>query len=86
MKIARTKLFKQDYKKLPEKIKKRADKAFYLLITNPAHPSLRVKKMRSAGNIWEATVTKKYRLSFQKINDTYFLRRIGIHDIVLKNP
>ncbi len=86
MKIARTGLFKKDYKKLPEKIKERADKAFYHLVTNPGHPSLRIKKIKSAGNIWEASITKKYRLSFQKISDTYFLRRIGKHDKVLKTP
>ena len=86
MKIARTELFKKDYKKLPKKIKERADKAFYYLVTNPDHPSLRIKKIKSARNIWEASITKKYRLSFQKINAAYVLRRIGKHDVVLKKP
>lgn len=84
MKSARTGLFKRDYKKLPEKIKKRADKSLYHLATNPSHPSLRMKKIKSMGNIWEARITKKYRFSFQIINDTYVLRRIGKHDKVLK--
>lgn len=86
MKIARTELFKRDYKKLPEKIKGRTDKSLYHLVTNPSHPSLRIKKIKSAGNIWEASITKKYQLSFQKINATYVLRRIGKHDKVLKKP
>jgi len=29
---------------------------------NPRHPSLRVKKIQGAGNIWEMRVTKSYYL------------------------
>jgi len=29
---------------------------------NPRHPSLRVKKIQSTGDIWEMSVTKSYYL------------------------
>ncbi len=86
MKIIRVDLFKQDYKKLPEKIRKQADKALQLLTANLSHPSLRVKKIKSRENIWEARVTKNYRFSFEIKGDTYTLRRIGKHEEVLRRP
>ena len=86
MKIIRTDLFKQGYKKLPEKVKKQADKALQLIVANLSHPSLRAKKIKSGENIWEARVTKNYRFSFEIKSDTYTLRRIGKHEEVLRRP
>lgn len=86
MKILRTDSFRRDYKKLPEKIKSQAQKALQLLITNLSHPSLRIKKIRSRENIWEARVTKDYRFSFGIKGDAYILRRIGKHKEVLRRP
>ena len=41
------------------------------------------KERRAA--IWEARVTKGYRLTFEIVDDVYLLRRVGTHDI-LKKP
>jgi mRNA interferase RelE/StbE len=84
-KIQTTRPFDEDYNALPESIKDRADKQFVLLLENPYHPSLRIKKIKGHPNIWEGRVTKNYRFTFQISMEIYILRRIGSHDI-LKTP
>jgi len=49
---------------------------------NPRHPSLRVKKIQGVGNIWEMSVTKSYRITFQRKEEIILLRNIGTHDIL----
>jgi len=49
---------------------------------NPRHPSLRVKKIQSTGDIWEMSVTKSYRITFQRKDEIVLLRNIGTHDIL----
>jgi mRNA-degrading endonuclease RelE of RelBE toxin-antitoxin system len=64
MKIQTTKPFDKDYDALPESIKDRADKQFILLMENPNHPSLRLKKIKGHPSIWEGRITKNYRFTF----------------------
>src|SRR5438034_11407401 len=75
----------RDFRSLPLQIQRRADKQLQLLIDNPRHPSLRIKKMEGSQDIWEGRITKGYRFTFQVRQDTYLLRRIGTHDILV-NP
>lgn len=58
MKNLTTSRFWHLYGKLPQNIKKTADKSFQLLKENPSHPSLHLKKV---GNFWSARISKKYR-------------------------
>jgi mRNA-degrading endonuclease RelE of RelBE toxin-antitoxin system len=85
MKIQTARPFERDYNALPKLIKDQADKQFALLLENPHHPSLRVKKIKGHPNIFEGRVTKSYRFTFQISGEIYMLRRIGTHD-VLKTP
>jgi mRNA-degrading endonuclease RelE of RelBE toxin-antitoxin system len=85
MKVQTTKPFDEDYAALPESLKERADKEFILLMENPHHPSLRLKKIKGHPNIWEGRITKSYRFTFQILGEVYLLRRIGTHDI-LRTP
>jgi len=85
MKIQTTKPFDKDYDGLPEPIKDRIDKQLTLLLENPNHPSLMLKKIKGHPNIWEGRITKSYRFTFQISGEMYILRRIGTHDI-LKTP
>ena len=85
MKLAFTKPFKQDYKKLSGNIQELIDKQIAHLLENPKHPSLQIKKMEGRQSIWEARITKGYRMTFQIVGDTYLLRRAGTHS-VLKKP
>ena len=65
MKIETTRPFDKDYAKLPKEIKERAEKKFALLLKNPRHPSLRIKKIEGHPYIWEGTITKSYGLLFK---------------------
>jgi len=85
MKIQTAWPFERDYNALPKLIKDQADKQFALLLENPHHPSLRVKKIKGHPSIFEGRVTKSYRFTFQISGEIYMLRRIGTHD-VLKTP
>jgi mRNA-degrading endonuclease RelE of RelBE toxin-antitoxin system len=85
VKLAFTKPFKRDYKGLPENIQELIDKQIFYLLENYRHPSLQIKKMEGRQTIWEARITKGYRMTFQIVGDTYLLRRVGTHSI-LKKP
>jgi len=85
MNIRTTRPFDRDYDVLPASIKDKTDRQFVLLLSNPQHPSLGIKKIKGHPDIWEGRVTKNYRFTFQIINETYLLRRIGTHDI-LRTP
>jgi len=85
MKIQTTKPFDKDYDGLPESMKDRTDKQLTLLLENPNHPSIRLKKIKGHPNIWEGRITKSYRFTLQISGEMYILRRIGTHDI-LKTP
>jgi mRNA-degrading endonuclease RelE of RelBE toxin-antitoxin system len=85
VKVAFTKPFKRDYKGLPENIQELIDKQIIQPLDNPKHPSLRLKKMEGHRSIYEGRVTKGYRMTFQIVDDTYLLRRVGTHSI-LKRP
>lgn len=85
MRLVRTERFKSDFARLPEPIKRRVRKQLSLLLQNPRHRSLRIKKMEGSRDIWEGRITKNYRFTFQIHRDAYLLRRIGTHDI-LKSP
>ena len=81
MKIRRTASFLKDYRSLPPEIQKRIDKQIVLLIENPKHPSLRMKKLKGT-NIWELRITKGYRMTLKYVEDFLELRRVGTHDIL----
>lgn len=85
MKIKPSAKFAQDYRNLPPLLRKRTDEKLKLLLENPQHPSLGLKKMKGFSEIWEGRVTKNYRFTLQIQGDFYILRKIGIHDI-LKRP
>ncbi|MBI3007962.1 MAG: type II toxin-antitoxin system RelE/ParE family toxin [Candidatus Omnitrophica bacterium] len=85
MHIEATKTFIRLYKKMPEDLKERVKKALVLLESNPSHPSLGHKKMAGQENIFEIRVSENYRITYQRIQDIAYLRKIGTHDL-LRNP
>ena len=86
MTIIRLNPFKKDYKNLPFNIQKQTDKKITFLINNFHHPSLRVKRVQRTKDIWEGSITKSVRFTFQIIENSYILRRVGKHDEVLRKP
>lgn len=84
MHIEATKTFIGLYKKLPKELKEKTKKALELLKLNPAHPSLCHKKMTGQEDIFEVRVSKNYRLTYQKVDNIAYLRKIGTHDLLRK--
>jgi mRNA-degrading endonuclease RelE of RelBE toxin-antitoxin system len=71
-----SKPFVRDYRDLPKEIQQEVDKALRLLLDNPRHPSLQVKKMQpKSEGIFEVRVTQAYRLTFHLEKGHLFLRR-----------
>ena len=85
MHVEATETFIRLYKKLPEEIKERTKKALTLLEANPLHPSLSHKKMAGQEAIFEIRVSQNYRITYQKIGNTAYLRKVGTHNL-LRNP
>jgi mRNA-degrading endonuclease YafQ of YafQ-DinJ toxin-antitoxin module len=79
-----SKIFKKGYKNLPREIQEAFDHKLELMLQDMSHPSLRVKRMQGTRNRWEGSVTMKYRFTFQLDETTLIFRRIGTHDILIK--
>ncbi|MBE9505094.1 MAG: hypothetical protein IME96_13065 [Proteobacteria bacterium] len=86
MKIKAYKRFQSAYKNLPKPVKKKVDKQIALLSKDFQYPSLHTKKIKGAEGVWEARIDIHYRLTFEILDDTIFLRVVGNHDEVLKKP
>ncbi len=86
MKIARTERFKKSYRKLSPEDKELVKKAIRLLVENPRHPGLRVKRIKGTAGIWEARASQSCRMTFGIRGDTYLLRNVGKQDETLKKP
>ena len=78
--------FKRGLKSLPKKLQEKTAKKLELFTKNSRHSSLRIKKIKSAKGIWEGSIDKKYRFTFERGKDTIILRVIGTHNEVLKHP
>ena len=85
MHVEATDTFIHLYKKLPVDLKNRAKRAIEFFKSDPSHPSLGHKKMRGYEDIYEIRVSENYRITYQKVSNIAYLRKIGTHDL-LKNP
>jgi mRNA-degrading endonuclease RelE of RelBE toxin-antitoxin system len=74
--------FGADDNALTQQLRQRVDKALRLLLENPRHPSLQIKKMKGYEDRWEGRVTLHYRLIFTIEGDAYVLLRVGTHDLL----
>ena len=87
MRIDRTERFKRDFQRLPEPIKKTAQKQITQLLLDQNHPSLNLEKLQGYENRWSARIDRNYRMSLEKLEDgTYLLRRVLPHDDLYRNP
>ena len=82
--LAFTPRFVRQLRRLPTAVRRIAYEKLELLLQNPGHPSLRVKRMRGNENTWEMSVTMNYRITFQMDDESIMLRRIGTHDVLRK--
>jgi mRNA interferase RelE/StbE len=77
-----SKRFKKEYLSLPKEIQQAFDDKLQLFLHDMSHPSLRVKRIQGTKDRWEASVTKKYRFTFQYLDKRILFRAIGTHDIL----
>jgi len=77
-----TRTFDKLFTALPAKIQKRALEKLGLYENDHRHPSLRIRKVEGTSGIWEMSVTKDYRITFQQEGNVVLLRNIGSHDIL----
>ena len=78
--------FQRAYANLRQEDAERVDNALRLLMSDPHHPGLRIKKMDGTDRIWEARVSRSIRLTFEMHGELLMLRNVGPHDATLKNP
>ncbi len=77
--------FQKHFCGFQEKQKKQIQNKLKILSENPAHPSLRTKKIKGTDSIWEMSVNMDIRIIFQFDGDTIIiLIDIGHHDILRK--
>jgi mRNA-degrading endonuclease RelE of RelBE toxin-antitoxin system len=79
-------LFLDSFKHLPIDAKKALKKKLDLLADNPKHPSLRTKKIKGSGDIFEASINMDIRMTWEFYEDGILLRNIGKYDKTLGNP
>ncbi len=84
MHLEATETFIRLYRGLPSEIQERVKKVLALLSENPRHPSLGHKKMAGHRDIFELRVTLSYRITYQRVGETAYLRKVGTHDLLRK--
>jgi len=81
MTLRRSRRFAKQYARLPEATRRKVEKALRLLVTNPTHAGLKVRKLVNQEDIWEARIDYHTRMTFQKDDRCLLLRAVGTHAI-----
>lgn len=80
MRSRATSRFWDAYAELPERIKRRARKAYELFEQNPRHPSLRLKKVHADRSIYAVRITRDYRAVGVQKEESIIWFWIGSHE------
>lgn len=75
-----TPAFDRAYKLLPAAMQRKADNRILQLSENPHHPSLRTHKRRGERDVWQARITRSYRLYFRMEGQILTLLWVGPHE------
>ena len=87
LKLARTERFKRSVLELDGRTREKLRKQLELLISNPRHPSLGVKKIKGTRAVFEARINARYRFTFgYGEKGEIILRVAGPHHSALKKP
>ena len=79
MRFRHTERSRDQVSSAPLHIQKALEKQLRLLVEDLRHPSLRAKKYDEAQDIWQARVTRGWRLYFQIHGDTYVILAVIPH-------
>lgn len=71
--------FRRDFAQLPTDVQSLAREAYQLFEKNPAHPSLKFKKLPPFDDIWSARINVNYRTLGLRRGDTILWFFIGSH-------
>jgi hypothetical protein len=71
--------FWQLHRKLPAEIRFAARKAYHLFSANPAHPSLRLERLRADPRAWSVRITRDVRAVALRHGDEWLWFWIGTH-------
>ena len=87
LKLTLTERFRRSVLELEPGTREKLKKQIGLLASDPRHPSLRVKKIKGTGSVFEARVDRDFRFTFE-YGDKHeiILRVVGPHDPTLKRP
>ncbi len=72
--------FLRSYDKLPLIIREQTDRCLELLGENPRHPSLHTHQRAGESNLWQARITRGYRLFFELHGEKIILFDVGPHE------
>ena len=72
--------FWRAYAKLDDRARSAARQAYTLFESNPAHPSLRFKKLSGHSRAWSARIGEQYRVVGERSGDTIEWAWIGTHN------
>lgn len=87
LKLSRTERFKKSVLDLDERTRGKLRKQLEILISNPRHPSLGVKKIKGTKSLFEARVDDHFRFTFEYgEKNEIILRVVGPHNAALKKP
>jgi mRNA interferase RelE/StbE len=86
LKLTRTERFKKSALDLDSRTREKLRKQLEILISNPRHPSLGIKKIKGTKKIFEGRVNDRYRFTFEYGKGEIILRVAGPHNSALKKP
>ena len=79
MNLLITRRARNDYEALPPPTQKLADKQLTFLVNDLHHPSLKAKKYDERRGVWQARITRDYRVYFVIEKDTYVILSMTKH-------
>ena len=87
LRLTLTERFRKSALELEPDLREKLKKQLELLAGDPRHPSLRIKKNKGTGSIFEARVDRDVRFTFEYGGKhEIVLRVVGPHDPTLKKP
>ncbi len=79
MRLLYTQRFRRSYEDAPPKIREAFDRRAGYLATNLRHPSLHAKKYDEAADIWQARITRDWRVYFRIDGEECYLIDLSPH-------
>ena len=87
LRITRTARFAKSARELEPAARKKLQKQLKVLVENPRHPYLQVKKIKGTRSIFEARVNDAFRFTFEFGEEReIILRAVGPHNSTLNKP